>query len=311
MNHRQLVTTLCVIIFSFTALFFGMILRKTKHNDRPHIVCTTSIIGDIVEQIVGDKMTVHTLMGPGVDPHLYKPIENDIMQIASADIIFYNGLHLEAQMEDIFEKMEYYKTTVAVTREIPQEKLHASFEYDNHYDPHVWFHIPLWISTVKTIAQTVSKKDPEHRHLYLDRAEQFINQCQKLFQETKKILHTIPQEKRILITGHDAFQYFAQAYDFEVIGLQGISTESQVGSQDIQQLIDFIVEHQVPAIFIETSTPMRNIQALQEGVVQKGFSVDIGGELFSDALGSVGTPAGTYLGMIQANVSTIAHALTK
>lgn len=310
MNHRQLVTALLILIGAFTALFFGMVLRKTDTAEKPHVVCTTSIIGDIVQTIVHDQMTVHTLMGPGVDPHLYKPIENDIMQIASADIIFYNGLHLEAQMEDVFKKMEYYKTTIAVTKEIPKEQLHASFEYDNHYDPHVWFHIPLWIYTIQTITKTVCAKDPDHAELYQTRAKKYIEQCTKLFQKTKKILHKIPQEKRILITGHDAFQYFAQAYDFEVIGLQGISTESQVGSQDIQQLIDFIVEHQVPAIFIETSTPMRNIQALQEGVVQKGFSVTIGGELFSDALGSIGTPEGTYLGMIKANVQTIHQALT-
>jgi manganese/zinc/iron transport system substrate-binding protein len=293
-------------------MFFIMIYKeKRSHNNVLNVVCTTSIIGDIVKQVSGDNITIHTLMGPGVDPHLYKPLENDIMNIAQADVIFYNGLHLEAQMEHIFQHLQEYKTTIPITKDIPQENLIASFEYDNHYDPHVWFHLPLWMNTIHTIAETLCDEDPEHAEEYKKNAANYHKECETVFERTSKLLQKIPKEKRILITGHDAFQYFAQAYDFEVVGLQGISTESQVGSQDIQQLIDFIVLRKIPALFIETSTPIRNIKTIQEGVAQKYFSVEIGGELYSDALGSKGTPENSYLGMIESNIYTIYHALMK
>lgn len=311
MEFKQIVWTTVAIYLFLVALFFGIIHNKQNNSGKLNIVCTTGIVGDIVRQINGGQMAVHDLMGPGVDPHLYKPLENDIMKIAQADIIFYSGLHLEAQMEQIFEQLEESKTTVAITKEIPREQLISSFEYDNHYDPHVWFHPDLWMSSINIIQETLSLKDPEHREIYKTNAEKYRKEYTKVFAETKAMLEQIPKEKRILITGHDAFQYFAQAYDFEVVGLQGISTESQVGSQDIQKLIDFIVDKKIPAIFIETSTPIRNVRALQEGVQQKGFNVEIGGELFSDALGSAGTPEATYLGMIQKNISTIHAALTK
>lgn len=288
-----------------------MIYKEKKDHNNLNVVCSTSIIGDMVKQISGDNVTIHTLMGPGVDPHLYKPLENDIMSIAQADIIFYNGLHLEAQMEHIFQHLQKYKATVPITKNIPQEKLIASFEYDNHYDPHIWFHLPLWMNTITTITETLSNEDPDHIEEYKENAAKYLKKCKNLFHKTSKLLGEIPKEKRILITGHDAFQYFAQAYDFEVVGLQGISTESQVGSQDIQQLIDFIVTRRIPALFIETSTPIRNIKTIQEGVAQKDFSVEIGGELYSDALGSEGTPENNYLGMIESNINTIYNALMK
>ena len=311
MKYKHLIVLLAVVYFCFVTAFFLTVYKKNHTHEKKHVVCTTSIIGDIVQHVAGDCITVHMLMGPGVDPHLYKPLENDIMQIAQADIIFYNGLHLEAQMEHIFKHLATYKKTVAVTQDIEQEKLISSFEYDNHYDPHVWFSVPLWIQAIKTVTQTLSLHDPEHTKEYQQNSARYIQACKKTFQKTVTLLDSLPQEKRILITGHDAFQYFAQTYNFQVIGLQGMSTESQVGSQDIQKLIDFIVENKVPAIFVETSTPVRNIQSLQEGVAERGFSVEIGGELFSDALGPIGTPEHSYLGMIESNVATIYHALMR
>jgi manganese/zinc/iron transport system substrate-binding protein len=311
MNFKKNVGIVLSLYVFFVFLFFALVYKQKAHKPYLSIVCTTSIVGDTVQQIVGDLFVVQNLMGPGVDPHLYKPVENDIMKIAQADIIFYSGLHLEAQMEHIFKQLERSKITVAITKNIPRENLIASFEYENNYDPHVWFDPLLWIQTIEIIEQTLSLQDPQNSLVYKKNAEKYINDCKLVFTETKKILDQIPKERRILITGHDAFQYFAQAYDFEVVGLQGISTESQVGSQDIQELIDTIVEKQIPAIFIETSTPIRNIRALQEGVAQRGYRVEIGGELFSDALGSLGTEAATYLGMIKTNIHTIFQALTK
>ena len=311
MKYKQLVTLLIALYLAFVGLFFAIIYQQKQESSSLYVVCTTSIVGDMVRNVCGDQMTIHTLMGPGVDPHLYKPLENDIMQIAQADVIFYSGLHLEAQMEHIFTHMEHYKTTVAITKEMPSSSLIQSFEYDNHYDPHVWFDVPLWMNSINTIRDTLCEKDPTHKDVYIKNAERYLTECKATHKKIKKLLNSIPKKQRILITGHDAFQYFAKAYQFEVVGLQGISTESQVGSQDIQQLINFIVEKKIPAIFIETSTPMRNIHALQEGVQQRNFNVEIGGELFSDALGSQGTPEGTYLGMIQYNADTIHQALTK
>jgi manganese/zinc/iron transport system substrate-binding protein len=309
MKYPHLIRLLIFFYCIFVGFYFAMIYREKYTHDRVHVVSTTSIIGDIVQQVAGDLITCHVLMGAGVDPHLYKPLENDIMQIAQADILFYNGLHLEAQMEHVFKHLANYKTTVAVSQDILEHDLIPSSEYDNHYDPHLWFNIPLWIQAIETVTRTLCLHDPEHAPEYEKNSRCYIAKCQATCAATVELLGKIPKEKRILITGHDAFQYFAQAYNFQVVGLQGMSTESQVGSQEIQAVIDFIVAQKIPAIFVETSTPMRNIQALQEGVARRGFSVEIGGELFSDALGAIGTRENSYLGMIESNVATIYQAL--
>lgn len=286
----------------------------TETNNNPagklNVVTTTGMIGDIVKNVGGDYVEVVSLMGPGVDPHLYKASEGDVQRLQSANLIFYNGLHLEAQMGEVIEKMnEFGVRTVAVTDSIDRSLLLASPTYPDQYDPHVWFDVTLWMKAVEQVRDTLTEVDPAHTSEYEANAESYLNQLEELHQYVLSQAESIPAEKRVLITAHDAFNYFGEAYGFEVRGLQGISTEAQAGTADVQALADFIVERQIPAIFVESSVPQRNIEAVQAAVQDQGFNVVIGGSLFSDAMGTAGTPEGTYIGMVTHNIDTIVNAL--
>jgi manganese/zinc/iron transport system substrate-binding protein len=250
-------------------------------------------------------------MGPGVDPHLYKPVESDVLKIASADIIFYNGLHLEAKLADLLEQLNQSQTTIAVTKDIPLAKLLTVDDYHQIFDPHVWFDIKLWIYAVNTTYKALIQKFPQHKKLYKKNTKKYIEQLRKLLLKTQKIMLTIPANKRIIITGHDAFSYFGRLYNCNVIGLQGISTESSPGAYDVQNIIQLICDKNIPAIFIETSIPIKNILAVQEGVAAHGKHVNLGGELYSDALGPQGSCGQTYIDMILHNVETIVQSLKK
>lgn len=275
-----------------------------------NVVTTTGIIGDIVKNVGGDYVEVISLMGPGVDPHLYKASEGDVTRLQSADLIFYNGLHLEAQMGEVIEKMnEFGVRTVAVTDMIDRSLLNASPTYPDQFDPHVWFDVSMWMKAVEQVRETLTEVDPAHTSEYEANAEAYLNQLEELHQYVLTQAQTIPAEKRVLITAHDAFNYFGEAYGFEVRGLQGISTEAQAGTADVQELVTFIVERQIPAIFVESSVPQRNIEAVQAAVQDQGFNVVIGGSLFSDAMGTAGTPEGSYIGMVTHNIDTIVNAL--
>lgn len=303
---------LCCFVILFLGLGIVYQLNTTsKPKIMPSIVCTTSIIADVVRNIGDNTMTVTALMGPGIDPHLYKPVESDVIKIASADIIFYNGLHLEAKTAHLLQLLEQRQTTIAITKDIPESMLLPIDDYMHLFDPHVWFDIHLWILCVQTIRDALIAKFPEHKNLYEKNTCKYTQKLKQLFIQTTKIMHEIPANKKVLITGHDAFSYFGRLYNCKVIGLQGISTESSPGAYDLAHIIQLICTHNIPAIFIESSIPIKNILAVQEGVAAHHKKIDCGGELYSDALGPIGSSGETYIDMIMHNVTTIATALQK
>lgn len=271
------------------------------------IVCTTGMVGDLVAQVGGEQVQVTSLMGEGVDPHLYKPSPGDVSRLSSAGLIFYNGLHLEGKMADLFVRMSRKRPTHAVAEAIPETALLELA--DGHYDPHVWFDVALWSQTVDRVRDVMVQFDPAHASEYARRAADYKRSLGELDAECRSALAAIPKERRVLVTAHDAFHYFGRAYDVEVKAVQGISTEAEAGVREINELVDLIVGRGIKAVFIESTVSERNIQALVEGCGARGHVVRIGGELFSDAMGQAGTPAGTYIGMVRHNVRTIVKAL--
>jgi len=275
-----------------------------------NVVTTVGMIADVAQGVGGERVNVQGLMGPGTDPHLYKASEGDVQRLAEADLILYNGLHLEAKMGEVLERMDGQGvTTVAVAETISEDQLLQPAEFEGNYDPHVWFEIPLWMQTVEVVRDALIQVDPDSADLYTSNAEAYMAELETLEAYVQEQVSRIPTEQRVLITAHDAFNYFGRAYGFEVRGLQGISTESEAGTGDVQDLAAFIASRKIPAIFIESSVPVRNIEAVQAAVRDKGFEVGIGGELFSDAMGDAGTVEGTYTGMVRHNVDTIVEAL--
>jgi manganese/zinc/iron transport system substrate-binding protein len=278
-------------------------------NRKLKIVTTTGMIKDAVEHVVGDKAEVIALMGPGVDPHLYKATQGDLEKLTSADIIFYNGLHLEGKMGEVFEKLGRLKPVIAVAKDIPESRLRTIPGFDNVHDPHIWFDVNLWEEAVKTVTGFMVEYDSASTPLYKQNAAAYLHQMDSLHSSVKEQLKQIPAEQRVLITAHDAFGYFGDAYGIEVRGLQGISTVSEFGLKDVTDLVNFIITRKIKAIFVETSVSQKSINAVVEGCNQKGWNVKIGGSLYSDAMGAAGTPEGNYLGMVSANVNTIVTAL--
>ena len=280
--------------------------------ERPvNIVATTGMIADAARQIGGERVQVTGLMGPGVDPHLYKASEGDVSRMAGADLILYNGLHLEGKMTEVFANMRRRITTVAVAEGIDPARLVQPAAFAGNHDPHVWFDVTLWMEAVRHIAESLAEFDPSHAGIYQTNAARYLSSLDSLHAYVRDEINRIPENRRVLITAHDAFHYFGRAYGMEVRGLQGISTASETGTADVQELARFIVQRQIPAIFVETSVPPRYIEALQAAVKSRGFDVKIGGSLFSDAMGNPGTPEGVYLGMVRHNVDTIVGALGK
>ncbi|PID92881.1 MAG: manganese transporter [Bacteroidetes bacterium] len=274
------------------------------------VVSTTTMIDDMVTNIGGDKVEAEVIMGAGVDPHLYKASENDVNAFHRADIIFYNGLHLEGKLVDLFERMEKGgKAVYAVSEKIPGESLISSEAFSGNYDPHIWFDIALWQRAARAVYDRLVEHDPDNQAYFFENYSAYVKRLGSLDEKLKALIENLAPSQRILVTAHDAFNYFGQAYGFEVVGLQGISTVSEAGVKDVQNLTQFIIAHGVKAIFVESSVPKKNIKALQEALKAKGFEVLIGGELFSDALGSANTPEATYEGMFLYNVGTIVNAL--
>lgn len=275
------------------------------------VVTTTGMVTDIVEGVGGRRVEVEGLMGPGVDPHLYKATEGDVIRLAGADVVFYNGLHLEAKLAEVFERMGDSARTVAVTDGIPRGELIASAAFGATYDPHVWFDVRLWMEAAQEARDALVELDPSHAATYRANAGRYLSDLAKLDRYVHQRTEEVPREHRVIITAHDAFNYFGRAYGFEVRGLQGISTVTEAGTGDVQDLADFIAERRIPSIFVESSVSPRMIQAVQEAVRARGFDVAIGGSLFSDAMGDPGTPEGTYVGMVRHNVDTIVEGLTR
>lgn len=281
-----------------------------EKTEKLQVVTTTTMITDLVKNIGGDFIEVNGLMGAGVDPHLYKASEGDVTKLYKANIIFYNGLHLEGKLVEVFEKMESTtKTQVALGETLDTSGLIGSEYFASNFDPHVWFHIEYFKLFAKQVTATLSEKDPKNKINFIENERIYLNKLTALQTEIQTIIGTLPKEKRILVTAHDAFNYFGKGYGFEVVGLQGLSTATEAGVKDVQRLSNFIIEKKVKAIFVESSVPRKTIEALQEAVKARGFDVKIGGSLYSDALGNPGTEEGTYIGMFRYNVNTIVSEL--
>lgn len=279
-------------------------------SDKFQIVTTTSMITDLVENIGGDKVVVQGLMGAGVDPHLYKASEGDVSKLANADMILYSGLHLEGKLVEVFEKMKHQNiNTVAVSDALDRKELIGSTLFASNYDPHIWFDVENWKNITIYVADRLSEALPEHAAIFKANADAYLKQLETLQKELDAEIATLPEDKRRLVTAHDAFNYFGRAYKFDVVGLQGLSTATEAGVQDVQKTAAYIIEHQVKAVFIESSVPRRTVEALQAAVNSKNHHVVIGGTLFSDALGNPDSPEGTYIGMFKFNVHTIVSAL--
>ncbi|MCL4157770.1 UNVERIFIED_CONTAM: hypothetical protein GTU68_020786 [Idotea baltica] len=268
------------------------------------------MITDLVKNIGGDLVNIEGLMGSGVDPHLYKASEGDVTKLANANIIFYGGLHLEGKLVEVFEKMQHQNIkTVALSDALDQKTLISSEYFKGNHDPHIWFNIGYWKTITAFVVQTLSEVNPEYKEEFETNGKAYLEKLVALEVEVKSIIETLPKEQRILVTAHDAFSYFGKEYGFNVVGLQGISTATEAGVQDVQKLATFIIENKVKAIFVESSVPKRTIEALQAAVNSKDHQVEIGGTLYSDALGNAGTVEGTYIGMFKYNVNTIVNAL--
>ncbi|MDH5476049.1 MAG: zinc ABC transporter substrate-binding protein [Cyclobacteriaceae bacterium] len=283
--------------------------KKETSSSLPTIVTTTGMLADAVKNIVGDSAQVTALMGPGVDPHLYKASQGDLTLLTDADVVIYNGLHLEGKMGEVLKKLGKLKPVIAGGEGIPIEKRKNSSQYKNVYDPHVWFDVSLWQIVVKYISNELQLLHPANAKYYNNNTTTFLVQLDSLHQKTKASISSIPEQQKVLITAHDAFEYFGSAYNIEVKGLQGISTVSEFGLRDITDLVHFIVERKINAVFVETSVSKKAINAVVEGCHRKGFEVVIGGSLYSDAMGESNTPEGTYIGMVNKNVTTITQAL--
>lgn len=273
------------------------------------VVSTTGIVNDIVKNVVGNHATAIALMGPGVDPHLYKATEGDVRRLSEADLICYNGLHLEAKMGEILEQMSKRKPVISVTASIPSDSLMYPSSFEGMPDPHVWFDVLLWSNTVDEIVKEMIKLDPDHADQYQENGDTYKRKLVSLHDWIKIEVMNIPEDKRVIVTAHDAFGYFGKAYGFTVKGLQGISTESKAGTKDVIDLASYISRIKIKSIFVETSVSEKNIKAVQAAVASDGWNVTIGGELFSDALGDENTEEGTYIGMVKHNVHTIVEAL--
>ncbi|MFJ7851840.1 metal ABC transporter solute-binding protein, Zn/Mn family [Peribacillus frigoritolerans] len=276
-------------------------------NGKLDVVTTTGMIGDLVENIGGKHVEVTSLMGPGVDPHLYKATQGDVKTLDSADMIFYNGVHLEGKMTDIFEMMSKDKPTIAVTEDFKENQLRKVSATE--HDPHVWFDVKLWIVAAEAVKKELIANDPDHEADFRENYEEYVLQLEELDKYVQDEINKIPKDQRVLVTAHDAFGYYGQSYGLDVRGLQGINTLSEYGSKDVTDMRNYLVENKIKAIFIESSVPRKAIEAVIQGAGKQGHKVKIGGELFSDAMGEKGTEEGTYIGMVRHNTDTIVRAL--
>jgi manganese/zinc/iron transport system substrate-binding protein len=296
-------------IICLFVIFLVACKAPTKSSGKLKVVVTTTMLTDLVKNIGGDLIDLQGLMGAGVDPHLYKASEGDVSKLFNADVIFYNGLHLEGKLVAVFEKMETQKTTVALGEFLAKEGLIGSDYFASNYDPHVWFNIQYFKEFSDKVTSVLSDKDPKNAASFTANNLAYQQKLDLLHTAVVNTIATLAPEKRILVTAHDAFNYFGKAYGFKVVGLQGLSTATEAGVQDVQKLSEYIIANKVKAIFIESSVPRRTIEALQEAVISKGHQVSIGGSLYSDALGDGGSVEGTYVGMFLYNIKTIVNAL--
>lgn len=307
--------TLKVIFVGILLIVFLFILsacnRFVKDGEKITVVATTNIIADLVRSVAGDRIEVRHLMGAGVDPHLYIASAADIGKLEEADVIFYNGLHLEGKMVEIFESLEERgKNTVAVGEKfVDKSKLIVSGNFAGNYDPHVWFDIHIWLDALKAVNSELRRIDPENAPYYQQNFENYSIELANLDKWAHQEISKIPEKQRLLITSHDAFSYFGKEYGLEVMGIQGISTASEYGLKDIIALADIIRQRGLKAIFVENSISPKSIEALRQAVKSQGDDVKIGGTLYSDTLGDPQQDEGTFSGMFRYNVNTLVDNL--
>ncbi|MBK9456659.1 MAG: zinc ABC transporter substrate-binding protein [Bacteroidetes bacterium] len=303
-------------LYFFIAVLANLLLVSCKQetstgDDKLQIVATTGMIGDAVAMIAGDKAEVTVLMGPGVDPHLYKATQGDLNALRSGDIIFYNGLHLEGKMQEVFDRLATTKKVFPVAAGIPESKLRTVAQVNgiSTHDPHIWFDVQLWMLAVAEIGKQLSASDPTNAAFYATQTTKYLEQLAALDVFVKEKMSAIPETHRTLITSHDAFGYFGAAYGIRVKGLQGISTAAEFGLKDITDMVNMIIAEDIKAVFVESSVSEKSIQAVIEGCHQKNHNIKAGGTLYSDAMGAAGTPEGNYIGMVTHNVEVIYAAL--
>lgn len=298
-----------------TALGIGMLALtlaapvQAESDDRPRVVATIGMIGDVAANVAGECATVDTLMGPGVDPHLYQAKASDVRSFERADAILYSGYSLEGQLGKVLEKLSAKKPTVAVAPASISTAELITVQDIYGIDPHLWMDVALWGRIAPTIAETLARASPECADAMKQRAADYRERLEALDGWIRESIATIPERQRVLVTAHDAFAYYGRAYDIDVEGIQGISTESEAGIADIRAMVKTVIERDVPAVFIESTINPRTINAVIDGAGERGHEVTIGGELFSDAMGESGTPEGTYIGMLRANTRAIVKAL--
>lgn len=299
-----------IVYIAFCLLILQSCSDDHSENKRFTVVTTTTMITDLVKNVGGDIVQVEGLMGAGVDPHLYKASEGDVLKLSNADMVMYNGLHLEGKLEDVFERMKSQNMkTIAVTDVLDKSDLLSSTLFESNYDPHIWFNIEYWERIAHFVAEKLGESLPEKADMFKENAESYGKQLHALKAKVTEQIATLPVDQRRLVTAHDAFNYFGEVFEFDVVGLQGLSTATEAGVKDVQQTAAYIIDHKVKAIFIESSVPRRTVEALQAGVNSKDHQVEIGGTLYSDALGNPGEKEGTYIGMFEYNVETIVNAL--
>lgn len=308
-NRNAAVRAVLFALLALPLLLAGCGAGQAADDGRLRVVATTGQLGDAVARVGGDQVHVDVLMGPGVDPHLFVASEGDVDLLQRADVIFYNGLFLEAQMADVLRQLGERKPSIAAAEAIDPQQLLPWANYADEYDPHVWFDVTLWQQVVGAVRDALVQTDPENADRYRANAAAYLQELDELHAYVQRRAAEVPAAQRVLVTAHDAFHYFGRAYGFEVRGLQGISTAAEAGAADVRDLADFIAARQLPAIFIETSVPVRTIEALQAAVTARGFQVEIGGSLYSDALGDAESDGATYIGMVRHNIDTIVDAL--
>ncbi|MEX2607126.1 MAG: zinc ABC transporter substrate-binding protein [Kiritimatiellia bacterium] len=288
----------------------GLLIQMVHAEETFQVAATIGMVGDVVRNVAGDYAGVTVIVGSDVDPHLYRPTRGDVLKLQQSDIIFYNGMMLEGKMGDVLVRMARRgKPVYAVTEEIAERGDFVILDEEKALDPHVWMDVNGWMEAVKVIEKGLSEYKPDLADHFQKRAEAYTRKLTRLDAYAREVLSSIPENQRVLVTAHDAFSYLGRAYGLEVRGIQGLSTESEAGLRDIENLIDFLVSKRIPAVFVETSVSDKNIRALVEGCRARDHQIVIGGELYSDAMGEAGTYEGTYIGMIDHNVTTIARAL--
>lgn len=275
-----------------------------------HVVATTTMMQDLAAAIGGDRVQASALMGPGIDPHLYQASAGDVKKMQEADVVAYHGLHLEGKMDQVFDSLSKQgRHVIHLEKGLDKAKLLADEDNPQLHDPHIWFDVALWKDAAQHTADRLSSIDSAHAATYSANLKDYLLKLDELDQYMKKRVQEVPEGQRVLVTAHDAFRYFGRAYGFKVMGLQGISTEAEAGTADVSELANFIAKNRIKAIFVESSVPHKNVEALKAAVKAKGFEVTIGGELYSDALGDAASGHETYLNTLKANIDTIVDAL--